>query len=168
MSNLTDKERLDLDKMVKAYDADDNTSKIRELKHSRKIKEQIQIFLNLKKKYTRLELTDKKKFEEILISHCNFLWNNYTNIFNKLLKDEISVGILYKFVDKLREIEDGKTDQHEASVEIGQILKEMYIDSALRHEKKYQVDEKTGKAKKERKPVNNLSWSKFKAAGLHL
>ena len=50
MSNLTDKERLDLDKMVKAYDADDNTSKIRELKHSRKIKEQIQIFLNLKKK----------------------------------------------------------------------------------------------------------------------
>ena len=37
MSNLSDKDRLNLQNMVKSYGADDNTKKIRELKHSRKI-----------------------------------------------------------------------------------------------------------------------------------
>ena len=81
------------------------------------------------------------------------------------MKDEINVNILYKFIDKLREIEDGITDQHTASVDIGKILKEMYIDSALRREKKYDENSKKGKPK-ERKAVKNISWQKFKAAGL--
>ena len=88
-----------------------------------------------------------------------------TNIFNRLLKDEIDVNILYKFIDKLREIEDGITDQHTASVDIGKILKEMYVDSALRKEKHYDANNPTEK-KKERKPVKNISWNKFKSAGL--
>ena len=33
MSDLTNTERLNLDKMIKASDAEDNTEKIRELKH---------------------------------------------------------------------------------------------------------------------------------------
>jgi hypothetical protein len=162
MSNLLHEEKLNLDKLVKEYDADDNTEKIRKLKHSKKIREEVERFLNLRKKYSRMELTDKKKFETLLISHCNFLWSNYTNIFNRLFKDELNINILYKFIDKLSEIEEGETDQHTASVEIGKILKEMYIDSALRHEKKVEASENGGKAKKERKPVVNISWKKYK------
>jgi len=165
MSNMSDKDRLNLQEMIKSYDADDNTPKIRKLKHSRQIKDNVEMLLNLKKKHSRMLKTDKLRFDKLVISRCNFLWNNYTNIFNRLIKDELNVKILYKFIEKLREIEDGETDQHTASVEVGKILKEMYIDSALRREKKYETEEGEIK-KKERKPSINISWSKFKKAGL--
>ena len=42
----------------------------------------------------------------------------------------------------LKEIEDGETDQHEASVKIGKILKELYIDSAMKNEKNIENKEK--------------------------
>jgi len=165
MSNLNDNERLHLDKMIKEYDAEDNTSKIRELRHSVKIRDNVERLLNLKKKYQRMQLTDKKKFETLVISHCNFLWNNYTNIFNRLMKDEMDIKILYTFITKLQEIEDGDIDQHEASVEVGKILKKLYVDSALRREKKY--NEGNGKtAAKERKPSTNMTWSQFKKVNM--
>ena len=47
MSNLKDEERLNLDKMIKSYGADDNTNKIRTLKHSKKIKEDVERLINL-------------------------------------------------------------------------------------------------------------------------
>jgi nitrous oxide reductase len=165
MSNLSDKDRLNLKEMVKSYGADDNTTKIRDLKHSRQIRDSVETLLKLKRKHSRMQQTNKAMFEKLIISKCNFLWNNYTNIFNRLLKDEINVNILYKFIDKLREIEEGVTDQHTASVEVGKILKEMYIDSALRKEKKYEA-ENNSKKPKERKAVKNISWAKFKTAGL--
>jgi len=61
-------------------------------------------------------------------------------------------------------------DQHEASVDIGKILKQMYIDSALKREKKFEEEEiKKGNKKKvkEKKPVRNISWAKFKSKGLN-
>ena len=163
MSNLNDDERLHLDKMIKEFDAKDNTTKIRELRHSAKIKDNVQTLLNLKRKYPRMILYEKDKFEKLVISHCNFLWNNYTNIFNRLMKNEIDINILYSFIDKLREVEDGETDQHEASVDVGKILKRLYIDSALRREKNYETND-DGTRRKERKPKINLTWSKFKAS----
>ena len=38
--------------------------------------------------------------------------------------------MLNNFISCLKEIEDGKVDQNEASVKVGTILKEIYIDSA--------------------------------------
>ncbi len=149
MSNLSDKDRLNLKEMVKSYGADDNSTKIRDLKHSRQIRDSVETLLKLKRKHSRMQQTNKTMFEKLIISKCNFLWNNYTNIFNRLLKDEIDVNILYKFIDKLREIEDGITDQHTASVDIGKILKEMYVDSALRKEKNYDANNPTEKKRRE-------------------
>ena len=123
--------------------------------------------LNLKRKYPRMRLNDKDKFEKLVISHCNFLWNNYTNIFNRIMKDELNLNILRKFIDTLREVEDGDLDQHEASVKVGEILKQLYIDSALQREKKINAEDKK-RAPKHKKPVNNISWAKYKAANLHL
>lgn len=170
MSNLSDKDRLNLQNMVKSYGADDNTKKIRDLKHSKKIKENVEVFINLKRRYKRMYLNDKKGFDKIASSHCNFLWVNYTNIYNRLLKDELDFKILLAFIDKLKEIEDGEVDQHEASVDIGKILKKMYVDSALKREKKFEEEEiKNGNKKKikEKKPARNISWAKFKSKGLN-
>merc|ERR1712127_679574 len=160
MSNFLDEEdRLNLNNMIKSYGSDDNTEKIRSLRHSSQIKENIVIMLNLKKKYAKMRRDDPKKFQKLATSHCNFLFNKYTNIFNRLLKDEIDINILLTFVKTLKQVEDGEVDQNEASVVVGKILKELYIDSALKREKKYEeIEESTGKKKKEKKPVNNVSW----------
>ena len=83
------------------------------------------------------------------------------------MKDELNLNILRKFIDTLRDIEDGIIDQHEASVKIGEILKQLYIDSALKREEKINAADKK-RAPKHKKPVNNISWAKFKAANLHL
>jgi hypothetical protein len=146
-SGLTDEERLNLSKMIKNYDADDNTAKIRKLCHSQKIKDNVERFINLKRKYVRMKRDTPKKFEKLAISHCNFLFTHYTNI----------------FIRKLKDIETGRVDQHEASVSIGKILKQLYVDSAIKREDKLNsIDEKTGKKKKEKKPKHNISWQKFK------
>ena len=165
MSNLSDKDRLNLQNMVKSYGAGDNTNKIRELKHSRKIKENVEVFINLKRKYKRMYLNDKKVFDKIASSHCNFLWVNYTNIYNRLLKDELDFKILLAFIDKLKEIEDGDVDQHEASVDIGKILKQMYIDSALKKDKK-EEEKRSRQRKKKDRGKNKLTWAQYKKLNL--
>ena len=42
--------------------------------------------------------------------------------FNKL-KDQLDLNILHKFLSTLKQVEEGKLDQHEASVKVGQALK---------------------------------------------
>ena len=156
---IDDETRLNFDKMLKESGASDNTSKIRKLKHSKKIKEQVSLMVEIKKKYQRL---GKKSFEQMILSKCNWLFTNYTNIYNKLKKDELDLNILGRFINMLKEIEDGETDQHEASVKIGKILKELYIDSAMKNEKNIENKEKNKKPKKFKKPQNKITWKQYK------
>jgi hypothetical protein len=51
-----------------------------------------------------------------------------------MLKGQIDFGILDKFLDCLESIENGSKDQHEASYEIGTLLKSMYIDPKIYEE----------------------------------
>ena len=95
---MDEKQRLNLQEMIKGFDADDNTSKIRKLRHSRLIKENVEIMLTLKKKYQRMKNVDPKNYNKILVSKCNFLFNNYTNIFNRIYKDELNINILNHFI----------------------------------------------------------------------
>ena len=148
---------LNLKKMIKEYNAEDNTEKIRKLKHSQLIKDQVTIMLELKKKYARL---DKAMLNKLIDSKCNWLFLNYTNLFNKLKKNELNLKILGYFIDTLKEIEDGKLDQHVASVKIGEILKKLYIDSALQHKEKLENSEK--RKKKNVRRAKKISWSQFK------
>ena len=114
-----------------------------------------------------MSLTNPAKYESIICKHCNFLFTNYTNIFNRLMKDELDLKILMVFINTLKDVEKGHLDQHEASVKIGEILKKLYIDSALKREEK--INEKSEKSEpKYKKPLNNISWEKFKQAGLNL
>ena len=52
-------------------------------------------------------------------------------------------------------------DQHEASVRVGQILKKLYIDSALKKDKKEEAKRERQRKKKNNRK-NNLTWSQFK------
>ena len=152
--------RLNLSKLVKEYKPEETTQKIRELKHSDKIKQDISTFVKLKHKYYRLDQKTKKKMYE---TQCNFLFTNYTNIYNKLIKEQLNHELLYQFVLLLKKIEDGELDQHEASVQVGQILKAIYIDSALQERKKGEEKENKKKNKKKKfNKVKKISWEQWK------
>ncbi len=157
---MNDSERLNLKKMVKEFKTEETTDKIRELKHSKKIKEDVNTMLMLKQKYPKLK---KEMLQTMAQNKCMFLWENYTNIFNKLFGGYIDVEMLYKFINVLAKIEEGEYDQHEASMVVGKILKEIYIDSALKEgEAKDKIHKKKIKKKEKKKKVKNISWKDYK------
>jgi len=154
---MDSEKRLDLSRMIKEYNTEETTDKIRELKHSRLIRDDITKIQEAKKNYTRIQKSDFQKFKNICQKRAKFLYDNYTNIFNKIVNDEIDLEIMAKFLAVLKRIEDGYIDQHEGSFEIGSLLKELFIDSALRRDAN-----KKEKTHKYKKAVNNISWSDFK------
>jgi hypothetical protein len=77
------------------------------------------------------------------------------------LKDEIDLRILSKLLRVLKLIEDGEVDQHEGSAMVGKILKEMYIDSAVRHGENLDKEYETEKVKKE--DGRRINWKQYKA-----
>jgi hypothetical protein len=158
---MDDIQRLQLQKMIKANGTEDYTESIREMKHSELIRDQVKSMILLKAKYR----DDPEQLNLESINECNFLFTCYTDIYNKIKKDEIDLNILFKFLDVLKKIEDGEMDQHEGSFLVGTILKELYIDSALKKSEK--LDEKYGVIKEEQKKPNvNISYKKWKKNNL--
>ena len=152
---MDSQDRLNLKKLISEYKPEETTSKIRTLKHSSKIKEDVERYLQLKSKYARLP---KQTQLQMYQNQCGFLYENYTNIFNKLVKEQLDLSILYRLLIVLKGIEDDKYDQHEGSVMVGKILKQLYIDSALKG-----GDKNDKKNKKERKRRGkNISWEEYK------
>ena len=150
-------ESIDLKNLVKEYKYESTTDKIRELKHSKLIREDITKLCELKKKYPRLNSNNLRNMIE---KQCHFLYSNYTNIFNKIYKGNIDLNLFHKFLLVLKQIEDGDCDQHQASVQVGKILKEIYIDSAMREGDK--LDKKNKKKPVKTRKAKNVSWNEFK------
>jgi hypothetical protein len=157
---LTDSEKFQLKKMIEANDTTDMTDKIRENQHSTKIRDSINIFIKLKNENMDMFLNDKKAFEELAMPSCGFLFQHYTDIYNKIMKDEVDIRILNKLLDILKKIEDNVVDQHEASFMVGTILKEMYVDSAIKKAEK--LDEESEKNKKPKIEPKKITWTEFK------
>ena len=149
---MNDSERLKLQEMIKANNVNDQANKIRSLKHSSKIRADVNTIKKLKK------TTKSNEFRRECGEKCGFLFQNYTDIFNKLVSDEINVNLLDKFIDILEKIEKGTSDQHEASFEVGKILREIYIDSAIKKGEKLNKEDKP-EPKRESK---SLSWRDYK------
>jgi hypothetical protein len=157
MDIMDDKQRLQLQKMISANGVEDQTSLIRNLKHSHILRENINNLIMLKAKYP----DDANSLNMEAMNECNFLFTYYTDIYNKIRKDEIDLKILYHFLDVLRKIEDGELDQHEGSFVVGNLLKKIYIDSALRKAEKLNTE--TNVTEPEYKgPQIDISWKQFK------
>ena len=161
-------DRIQLEKMIQANDAEDNTAQIRDLKHSALIHQDVGTLLNLKRDYARLAKTNHEQFDMMCVNRCTFLFNNYTDIFNKVKKDEIDLEILGRLLGVLKMIEDGKVGQHEASVEVGKLLKQIYIDSALKKSEKLdKLHAGHADPVSDLPPTKKISWKQFKASHSH-
>ena len=153
---MDDNQRLQLQNMIKANNVDDQTDFIRNLKHSQIIRDEVNNMIMIKAKFRG----DDAKIHEECVNDCNFLFTYYTDIYNKVRKDEIDIGILNKFLDVLKRIEDGELDQHEGSFFVGSLLKELYVDSALKKAEKLNANEEPKPEPK--KPEQNISYKQFK------
>jgi len=162
MNEMTNKQRLHLQNMIKANNVEDQTELIRKLRHSELFKIEIQKILDIKELY-KGDLNAEEKIYNECITEANFLYTYYTDLFNKIRKDEINIDLLNKFVDILKQIEEGKEDQHSASFLVGTILKQIYIDSALKKaEKLDELNEKKGSENELKTAQINVSWKEFK------
>lgn len=153
---MNETEKLNLKKMITDLETIDNTEQIRNIKHSVRMARDIQTIEKLKVQNKTIKNTTE--FDEICRRECRFLYDNYTDIFNKIVKDEIDLSIMFKFLQVLKLIEDEEIDQQEGSVIIGKLLKELYVDSAIRCGENLD--------KKYPKPIlnsgNTISWKQYK------
>ena len=154
-------QKLQLQQMIKANDTEDHTENIRNLKHSELLRTDINLLIILKNKYR--DDADQLNLEAMI--ECSFLFTYYTEIYNKVRKDEIDLYILFQFLDVLKKIEDGGLDQHEGSYEVGMLLKKLYVDSALKKADKINSQYDNADRRVEVEPIQ-ISWRQFKKTQL--
>lgn len=163
-SNLSDDERLNLKKLMNEMDYVDNTETIRKLKHSVKIRDNIRKLEDLKREHAQLRIQSPEQFFNIAHTECKFLYDNYSDIFRRLMKDEIDITIMTKLLIVLKLIEEGQLDQQDGSVRVGKILKELYLDSAVKRADALDKEHENDKPKIEN--GKSISWNNFKKAGM--
>ena len=129
---MNDNERLNLQNMIQEHDVVNTTGLMRQLKHSKKILEDVDLLLKLKREHPSMAKSNPEEFDALCVEKCQFIFNHYTDIFNKVKKDEIDLNILLRLINVLHSIEEGEQDQHEGSFEVGKLLNQIYIDSALK------------------------------------
>jgi hypothetical protein len=145
--SLTNQERLDLKRLLSSSSDYSNTTElIRHVKHSTSIQKEVMdlaAWMKSKPKETNFEDTNNELEAQQVVP---FLYGLYPDLFKKVLHNEIDFRILDRVIQVLQGIEDGKVDQHEGSVLVSKVLKELYLDSAVRHgdnlDKKYESNQK--------------------------
>jgi hypothetical protein len=157
-------QRLELQQMCRENNVTDQTELMRQLKHSSTIRKEIDIIIQRRRDVfgtdTNPDPEQLKTLKFQLMSECEFLFTYYTDIFNRVVKEEVDLTMLYTFLDMLKEIEEGNQDQHEASFKIGTLLKEMYIDSALKTANN--LDKKYGTEETPEVKLTPITWSEYK------
>lgn len=164
--DMNTEERLNLKKLLSQSDCEDNTEDIRRIRHSGMLLDGIRDLENVKRSNKELMQNDPEAFLELCRTSVPFLYNCYTDIFNKQIKDELNLVIMIRLIRVLELIEQGQVDQHEGSVMVGKYLKEMYVDSAIRRgenlDKEREKEQDTG-LDQEKEPVKEISWKMYKA-----
>ena len=155
------KEKLDLKRLVQHHDDyQDNTEGIRRLKHSDLIQAEILKMEALKKEHKDLRENQYSLFEEKCRELCSFLYTAYTDIFNRLIKDELDLDLMIQAISTLKKIENGEIDQQEGSVLMGKLLHKVFVESALKRGEALEEEHKTEEIPKQ--SGKDISWKDYK------
>jgi regulator of sigma D len=131
-------DRIDLKKLMKLGENDyvDNTDGIRRLKHSDLIVADMKKMIALKSEHASMRERNPIEFSALCQSKCSFLYNAYTDIYNRLYKDELDVELMLEALKTLKQIEDGKINQQEGSIIMGKLFYKVFVSNAIKHEEK--------------------------------
>jgi hypothetical protein len=156
-ATMNDEDRLKLKDMITTNGTEDYTLNIRKLKHSEPLRKEIGQLMALMASYP--DTTHNNQFVQQVLIQCPILYGTYPDIYNKLAKGQIKVPIVLKLLQSLKRIEDGILSQHEASYEVGTILRQIYIDSVINkdpNEATTNVDTQGTKT-----PPRQMSWTEW-------
>lgn len=163
MSKISHEESLNLQRLLKDSEAVDNTEYIRKVKHSGKIANDVILIDKLKKSHSQLYAENLDGFRELAKEIAPFLFTNYTDIFNRMVSNELDLGIMSRLLYVISMIEESQVTQHEGSVLVGKLLKELYVDSALKRSENLDKKYGTNEEPVEKKPAaQNISWADWK------
>ena len=93
-------DRLNLQKMINTNNIEDLTETIQNKKHSALITKDFQKLILLKKQNS-INMSNSDDFDNICMEQCSFLFTNYTDIYNKIKKDELDLNIFMQFLEIL-------------------------------------------------------------------
>lgn len=163
---MNSNDRLNLSKLVDQNNVEDNTSDIRQKKHSKPIRNDVNTLIRLRSEHAAGLIT-KTEYDDACSSKCHFLFTYYTDIFNKIKKSEIDDLILFRLLNVLENIENGTEDQHSGAFEVGKILKKIYIDSAITRADNLDIENKKQSAQSAQSAQSvsipeQISWSQYK------
>ena len=165
---MNSKERLDLKKLMsQTENYEDNTEGIRRLKHSDLIISDIKKIENYKATMKEIRTKSPDEFYVFCQTKCSFLYNQYTDIFNRLIKDELDIHLMFQMLETLKKIENGDIDQQEGSVIIGKILHKIFVESAMKRGEKLESTT-NGSTTVENHKIEGkeISWSEYKTQKL--
>ena len=188
--------QLDLQRMVNSAKGtyEDNTTAIRSLNHSQKIADDVNAIMEFKlmaakrndiAKYIMMNregedaatiasaniMTDEQIMEECH-NRGPFLYTHYNDLFQRMMRDELDLDILFQLLNTLKDIEDGDIDQETGSVRVGKILYNMYVDSRNRQDAKKDASTSTSAATTSTTDsaattsASAMSWKEYKSQKL--
>ena len=167
---MNPQERLDLKKLMDQSDYEDNTEGIRKLKHSDLIQAEIIRMEKLKKTEKEFRETNPTQFLMLCQEKCSFLYNSYTDIFTRVVKDELDIGLMDQTLTLLKKIEQGEIDQQEGSVMMGKLLHRVFVESALKRAEHLDIQSNNNEdTSNPEVPINNgktMSWREYKRTTL--
>jgi hypothetical protein len=164
-------ERLNLKKMLdQNKDYVDHTVDIRRVKHSGLLLDSLRDIEKLKRSNKELKATNYQAFEELCREAAPLMYKLYTDLFHKLVKDELNLVILIKLISVLELIEQERIDQNEGSAMVGKMLKEMYVDSAIRRgenlDKEREEREANSAEDVKREPAKDIRWRQWRTTNM--
>lgn len=162
-------ERLNLKKMLaQNQDYVDHTEDIRRVKHSGLLLDSLRDIEKLKRANREMKATNYQAFEELCREAAPLMYKLYTDLFHKLVKDELNLVILIKLIRVLELIEQDQIDQNEGSAIVGKMLKEMYVDSAIRRGDNLdkEREDSSEKPATAREPAKDVRWRQWRDANV--
>jgi len=162
---MNSQDRLNLKKLMKQNEDEyeDNTDGIRRLKHSDLISEDIVKLELLKREKKDLRETNPDAFSLLCQTACSFLYHSYTDIYNRVFKDELDLKLMGEALLTLKNIELGLMDQQEGSILMGKLFYKVFVDSALKQREHF--DEKMNKEDEQKvksEEHKSISWKEYK------
>ena len=162
-------DRLDLKKLMKAGELDyvDNTDGIRRLKHSDLIAADMKKMEELKKSHASMRTSFPDDFASLCQKKCSFLFNAYTDIYNRLFKDQLDVNLMLEALKTLKQVETGKINQQEGSILMGKLFYKVFVSNAIKHEDASVTNDiPVSSTSREGTEENKITWREYKKSVL--
>jgi hypothetical protein len=157
--NLTDSERSILAKLqAEAENYEDNTSGIREAKHSSPLLADIRRMAKLRTRHADLKEKSMDDYLVIFQRECKYIYTQFPDVFDRVVRNDMNLDVFEKIIMILKMIEDGKVNQSEASALVGKLSQKLFFQK----EAVEAVANAANSSSAEPEPPRGMTWKEFK------